>query len=124
MKSRRPQIAPLNSVCIAHLLAIRTERQRIFEWKSDTGCFHDWFHRLETRAGIPRSEHFGTQRIRQTLGSCLWEHSPGAASCVLGHATMEVTRKHYIAAKPIIARALAALPQPAAFTEALGASAS
>jgi len=41
----------------------------------------------------------------------------------LGHSSSEVTRKHYVAAESIVAKALAALPQPAAFTEAIGANA-
>jgi len=47
---------------------------------------------------------------------------PAAAQLSLGHAGAQVTIRHYVEAQGIVARALAELPQPAAFLEPSGAA--
>ena len=115
MKAGRPHIAPLNHTAIEHLLAIRTDRELVFPWPYNVTYFDQCFHRLQDAAGIPREEHFGLHTIRKTLGTILYEVSPGAAQMTLGHMDQATTRNHYVRADQIVTRALDQLKQPDAF---------
>ena len=115
MKSCRRQTIHLNEMAMKHLLAIRTDRELVFPWLRSLEHFHKHFHRLQAAAGIPRKDHFGLHDIRKTAASILWEDSPAAAQYALGHSSMNTTMRHYVNGTSIVARALDALPQPAAF---------
>jgi integrase len=119
MKSRRPMIVHLNGPALEALRSIRTDRELIFPWsRAHIGrYFHELFHKLQDAAGIPVKDHFGLHNIRKTVATTLWDTNPGAAQFALGHATSDVTRKHYVDGGPMVARALDALPQPEAFTK-------
>ena len=92
----------------------------MFPWPFPRKNFYVCFHKLQKSAGIPREEHFGLHAIRKTLGTALWESSPQAAQFALGHSSDRVTQDYYVAGGGLVARALDALPQPAAFAEAMG----
>jgi integrase/predicted transcriptional regulator len=115
MKSARGQIVHLPPIVIAHLNAIRTDRDLVFPWPYDMTHFNTMFHRLQYDAGIPRADHFGLHTIRRTLATRLWRKEPKAAQFALGHTMDTVTREHYVQGPGIVARALDALPQPEAF---------
>jgi len=121
MKARRHLVIPLTAVAIEHLERIRGHepRQRIFEWPHGASTFYRDLHRLQTAAGIPKSQHFGLHEIRKTLGTALYDVSPGAAQFVLGHAGGRVTQDHYVSRFRVMSRAMERLPQPAAFTAAI-----
>ncbi len=116
MKSGQAHIMHLNKVALDHLQKIRTDRELVFPWPENYRRFYLWFHKLQDLANIPRPEHFGLHGIRRTTATALWEIAPQAAQLALGHAGSEVTRKHYVQSSGIVARALDALPQPAAFS--------
>jgi len=129
MKSKRPQVIYLNEVTMDHLVAIRGkgDRELLFPWPSPRNgksyrhthdAFFRSFKKLQKIAGIPEDQYFGIHTIRKTLATRLWEQSPAAAQYALGHTGMDVTRQHYVDGGPIVARALDALPQPAAFCQA------
>lgn len=120
IKNRRGEVCHLNPTAMEHLRAIRTERELVFEWPYALTYFHVSFHKLQDAAGLPREKHFGLHDIRRAVGTLLWEESPQAAQLTLGHASSAVTKKHYVAKRGIVARALDRLPEPAAF--AAGAS--
>jgi len=122
MKSRRPLIAPLNPTAIAHLLAIRADSGFVFPWPLSPGKFDEYFHRLQDLARIARADHFGLRHERKAFGTHLFEISPAAAQWALGHTTLAVTMKHYVAGAELLARAMDELPQPAAFLERAGAA--
>lgn len=116
MKSRRPMVVHLNAAALEALRSIHGDRELVFPWFPSRRCFHQRFHEIQNAAGIPREQHFGLHMIRKTLATTLWETNPGAAQFALGHATADVTQKHYVDGRAMVARALEALPQPAAFT--------
>jgi integrase len=114
----------LTKTVMEHLRAIRTERKYVFPWPSPFNgqsprhvqdSFFRHFRKLQRIAGITGKDHFGLHTIRKTLATRLWEISPGAAQCALGHTAQDVTKFHYVDGTAMVARALDALPQPAAF---------
>ena len=117
LKSRRPQIVCLSRVAIDHLRTIRTSRELVFPWPHGDVPFYRELHRLQTLAGIKRSDQFGLHRIRKTTATLLWESNPQAAQLALGHSTDRVTRAYYVSGAGIMAKALDAMPLPAAFLE-------
>ena len=120
LKSKRPLYAPLNQLCLDHLERIKTDRERIFDWPYHGRYFDRVFHRLQYDAGLPMASHFGLQEIRKTTATRLWQTAPQAAKLALGHATDNVTIRHYVQAETIVAKAIDALPQPEAFTSGNG----
>ena len=118
MKSKRPLVVHLNETIMEHFGRVRFSREMLLPcpWRRDQ--FYFWFNRLQQIAGIPEKDRFGLHTIRKTLATRLWEQSPAAAQYALGHTGMDVTRQHYVDGGPIVARALDALPQPAAFCQA------
>ena len=114
-KSHRRQIVHLNEVAMKHLRGIRTDRELVFPWLRSPKYFDVCFHRLQVAAGVPRKDHFGLHDLRKTAASILWEDSPQAAQYALGHSSMGTTLRYYVNGTSIVARALDALPQPAAF---------
>lgn len=115
MKTGRWHVVHLNAITMEHLRRIRTDRELVFPWPHHHTTFWKTFHRLQDLAGIPAADHFGLHDIRKTAATVLWEGSPQAAQLALGHSTAKVTMRHYVQASGIVARALDALPQPAAF---------
>jgi len=120
LKARRPQIVCLSRVAIDHLCTIRTDRELVFPWPHGENAFYREFRRLRALAGIKPSDAFALQQIRKTTGTLLWESNPQAAQFSLGHSTDRVTKAYYIAGQGIMAKALDAMPLPAAFTENMG----
>ena len=121
-KSGRPMMVHLNDTALRHLVAIRTNRELVFEWPHTMQHFNHMFHRLQAAAGIPDAQHFGLHDIRKTTATIIWGDDPAAAQYALGHASMSTTARHYVASAGIVARALDALPQPEAFAGVLGAA--
>jgi integrase len=122
-KSRKVFSVHLNETAYRHLLAIRTDREKVFPWPHCSRCFHTTFHRLQNASGIAQEEHFGLHALRRTLATMLYEQSPGAAQIALGHSDQRTTQAHYVAPNAMVARALDALPQPEAFTGRLDGAA-
>ena len=117
LKTRKPQIVCLSHVALDHLRTIRTDRELVFPWPHTQHTFYQELHRLQTLAGINFKDQFGLHRIRKTTATLLWESNPQAAQLALGHSTDRVTRAYYVAGQGIMAKALDAMPLPAAFTE-------
>ena len=121
-KTGRGQSLHLNPPAMEHLRRICTDRELVFPWTGnrqlgpgDDSFFHRNFRRLQLAAGLEGKELFGLQRLRQTISTKLWEHSPQAASLQLGHTNLTTTRLHYVQADHILTRAMDQLPQPKAF---------
>jgi integrase len=110
------QRIPLNKTVLGHLSAIRTNRELVFPLSFGSRHFDTVFHRLQKAAGIPRDEHFGLHDLRRTAATLMWEESPAAAQLMLGHTTSRTTRQFYVNNRSILARAVARIPQPAAFS--------
>ncbi|MCA9221246.1 MAG: tyrosine-type recombinase/integrase, partial [Planctomycetales bacterium] len=106
-------IVPLNDTTIEHLRAIRTDRELLFPWPHHRRHFQTCFHRLQAASGIAIDDHFGLHGIRRLAATLLWEYSPAVAQLTLGHASINTTRKHYVAGGDMMRRAIDQLPQPA-----------
>lgn len=116
IKTGRPHTVPLHDACYEALLAIRTDREKVFPWPFDLTWFINRFHYLQTMAGLKRADHFGLHGLRRTHCTLLWEGSPAAAQLSLGHRQgSSVTAKHYVGKDGIVSRAIAALPTLGAF---------
>jgi len=115
MKSHRWHAVHLNETTFRHLLAIRTERELLFEWPLKYRETFSYWHKLLCAAGIPPERHFGMHDLRKTHATLLWGDNPQAAQLSLGHTASDVTIRHYVQADGIVAKALDALPQPKAF---------
>ena len=123
MKSNRPLSLPLVDVVMEHLLAIRSDRELVFEWPHDEGGFYRYLHLLQGFAGIPVDDHFGLHTLRKTLATHLADvASVDAARFMLGHTAAGVTEQHYINKGGIIADAVTKVPVPAAFKSQGGQS--
>jgi integrase len=105
----------MNDAVFNHLSAIRSSRQYLFGWPANMRRYHREFHRLQTLAGLPRSEHFGLHSLRRTAATRLWQSNPAAAQLMLGHTSMLTTIRHYVQSEGIIAQAIKDMPQPASF---------
>ena len=114
MKSGRPHVCHLNDAAMATLDAICRDRTRelVFPWPHCSTYFHTCLRRLLDTACIPRREHFGLQNLRATNGTQLWSIDPSAAQAGLGHSNIATTRRHYLDATTIVAKALDSFPQP------------
>ena len=122
-KTGMAQVIPLNETCYVHLLRIRSERDLVFEWPYSAKRTFYWnLAKMFDLAGIPKERRFGLHAIRKATATALWEHSPTAAQFTLGHTTAETTRQFYVAGGGIVARALASMPQPEAFTAGMNSS--
>lgn len=110
---------PLPKICLEHLAAIRTDRVLVFEGLRYSRSFYPQWGKLQAAAGIPEEDRFGTHAIRRMLATLLWELEPQAAQLCLGHTNTATTRRHYVMATRIVARALDRLPVPVAFGGAL-----
>ncbi len=120
-KSRRPMVVHLNPPALHALRAIQGERELVFPWtdREYRFTFYRQLHRLQLAAGLAKGQWFGMHRIRKTIASLLWESSPAAAQYAMGHASADVTRKHYVDGGELVARALDALPNPAESSAAI-----
>jgi integrase/transposase len=121
LKNRIGQVVPLNETVVRHLDAIRSSRPLVFPWPHVKRHFFRELHRLQTVAGVPKAQHFGTHDLRRTLATMLWGVSPQAAQAALGHQSLAITRTHYAATSGIVAQAIRDLPQPEAFAGKGGA---
>ena len=116
MKSRRAHVLPLNETATEHLRRICNDSGTVFKWPLRSEALLDHLYRLEDRAGIPREERFGLQDIRSTAGTIVAQvSSPEVARAFLAHAATDTAMRHYINAHGLLAKAVAAMPQPKAF---------
>lgn len=118
LKSSRPHVMPLNQEAHEHLLAIRTSREKVFEWPHCWRYLHTYLHKIQTAAGIRKDDHFGLHDLRKTLASQLAKGSLAAAQFALGHAASDVTLRNYVDSQTVLVDALENLPQP--FASAAG----
>lgn len=102
----------MNDVVYSHLAAIRTDRDMVFEWPYSIEMFRRYFRNLQDAADVPR---FGLHQLRKTCSTILWAADPSAAQLMLGHSSIDITRRHYVKSLEMLTEATAAFPQPAAF---------
>jgi len=79
-KSREGLVLPLDERTMEYLQAMRTPRELLFPWGSDTassrdsdmaGFYRQW-HKLLAAAGIPAERRFGLHALRRTAAAQRW----------------------------------------------------
>jgi integrase len=114
-KGRKDLWLPMNEIVHSHLLAIRGDREFVFDWPFSREMFRRYLKRLQREAGLEPSQYFGLHQLRKTCATVLWESDPAAAQLMLGHSSLQITQQHYVRSLGILTKASAAMPQPAAF---------
>ncbi len=102
MKTGKKLILPVPQTVIDHLQAIRTKRELVFEWPHSPEWFSKCLHNLQKEVGIPPTLHFGLHTLRRTLGTRLFKENPAAAQLMLGHATLEMTKRFYVNTEDVL----------------------
>lgn len=93
-KKRKPSPKPMNDVVAVHLRRIwEPERELLLPGVGSRKWLYEIWKRIQRKAGIVQPYCF--HEIRKTCGTALFEISPGAAQEMLGHSSVETTRKHY-----------------------------
>lgn len=126
-KTGKRRRVPLCSTVVDHLAAIRpvdVDPMRPVFGKVSYNYAKRLFDELQRSAGIvvdrpagsTRRNVYGFHELRSACATRLWAINPGHAQAMLGHASIETTRRHYVKADPQLAAAVASLDQPAAFS--------
>jgi len=127
-KTGKTRVKPLHRVVIEHLEAIRGKREFVFGQAGDrepgSGALravdagrkvrYDQWDRIQQRAGIA-APFFNFHDLRKTCGTRFFEQSPGAAQEMLGHASVETTKRSYAQLSPHTREVAERIRQPAAF---------
>jgi integrase len=115
-KTGKARVVPLHQTVVDHFRAIWTDREYVFPKPTGNKSLYLHWHKIQTAAGLPRAEHITFHLLRATCGSNLFEKSPGAAQEMLGHSSVETTRRFYTNLSKQLKELAAAADQPAAFS--------
>jgi len=127
-KTKKHRVKPLHPVVIEHLEAIRGKREYVFgqagernpsaggSRKVDAGrkTRYEQWDRIQQHAGLA-APYLDFHELRKTCGTRFFEQSPGAAQEMLGHASVETTRRSYAQLSPHTREVAEQLRQPVAF---------
>jgi hypothetical protein len=99
----------------------RRRRDLIFgKQKSAEQRYRQW-KEIQAHAGISEP-HFDFHALRSTCGTDLFEQSPGAAQEMLGHSSIQTTRRYYVKLSRHLREAAATRKQPLPFYGSQGLS--
>lgn len=118
--SKGSKTKPLHPVVVAHLELIWGERELVFPAPKTKTARMDAWKLIQRWAGVrPAPEtglqHYRIKDLRSTCGTELFAVSPGAAQEMLGHSSLETTRRYYANLSRHLDETARARPQPAAF---------
>lgn len=114
-KTGKARILPLAPTVVDHFREIWSDRELVFPKPNGNKSLYLHWHKLQDAAGLERSEHITFHELRATCGSNLFERSPGAAQEMLGHSSIETTRRHYTNLSRQLRELAETAEQPAAF---------
>lgn len=103
---------PLHSSAVEHFQRIWSDREFVFPKPAGKRSLYIHWHKIQAAAGIERSEHFTFHQLRSTCGSRLFSVSPGAAQEMLGHSSINTTRKSYANLTEHLRNVTIQTPQP------------
>lgn len=86
---------PLHASAVEHFRRIWSDREFVFPKPSGKRSLYQHWHKIQDAAGIETAKHFTFHQLRSTCGSRLFSVSPGAAQEMLGHSSINTTRKSY-----------------------------
>ena len=113
---------PLNDIVRGHLEQLAADGvARVFPVTRGNKQFYNQWKAINAAAGFDPPAHFTPANFRKTCATNYEVAAPGSARWILGHAAGDVTDEYYIHARPQIAAAVKALPQPPSFSRILHA---
>lgn len=115
-KTGKSRVLPLHPAVIDHFRRIWSDRELVFPKPAGNKSLYLHWHKLQDAAGLARDEHITFHQLRATCGSNLFERSPGAAQEMLGHSSIETTRRHYTNLSRQLKELATSAEQPDAFT--------
>lgn len=124
LKRGRTITRPLVSVVVDHLQRLRVAGgELVFPFPRSRKLIYRTWHRVQQAAGIQvqrplgsnRRPFYGFHELRKTCSQQLFRISPAAAQRMLGHASLETTRRHYCDADQLLVEATSQVVQPAEF---------
>jgi integrase len=90
---------------------IRTERANVFPWPHCRRHLDTIRLELLARAGIPEHRRWGFHGLRKSSAGQIAETRMDVAQMQLGHAGIEMTRRHYVS-QNVVAATMEQMPQP------------
>lgn len=116
-KTGKLRTLPLHPAAVEHLRNIWSERDLVFPKPRGNRSLYQHWHKLQTAAGLPLERHLTFHQLRSTCGSRLFQQSPGAAQEMLGHSSIETTRRSYATTSEQLVQLATQAQQPAAFQQ-------
>jgi len=114
-KTGKHRRLPLHHSVIEHFEAIWSEREFVFPKPAGLKTIYRQWYAIQNAAEIPEDRHLTFHQLRSTCGSNLFERSPGAAQEMLGHSSVETTRKSYANLTNHLTEMALTTRQPSAF---------
>lgn len=114
-KTGKLRVLPLHPTAVEHLQKIWSERELVFPKSKGVRILYQHWHSIQDAAGLPRAQHLTFHQLRSTCGSRLFQQSPGAAQEMLGHSSIDTTRRSYANLSEHLRELATQSSQPAAF---------
>jgi len=98
-KTGKRRAIPLTRQCVDTIRPLmHADREFLFYRTASNKQFYRQWHEIQDAAGIDRKHHYGIHDLRRTCGSLVYQAAGlNAASELLAHSSLAVTRRHYIA---------------------------
>lgn len=114
-KTGKDQMLPLHQSVVEHFEQIWSDRKYVFPKSKGYKLLYRQWYEIQSFAGIPADDHFTFHQLRSTCGTNLFKRSPGAAQEMLGHSSIETTRKAYAFLTDHLVEVAQTQEQPSAF---------
>ncbi|QDT95522.1 tyrosine-type recombinase/integrase [Gimesia aquarii] len=114
-KTGKQRRLPLHQSVIDHFQLIWSDRELVFPKPKGFKQLYGQFYKIQMAARIDGEDHFTFHQLRSTCGTNLFVRSPAAAQEMLGHSSVETTRRSYANVSNHLIEEALATPQPAAF---------
>ena len=125
-KTGKLEPKPVNETLREHVLRIQSpHRQLMFPFPRNFNYLYRQWYTIQEIAGVgvqrPEGSHrkpyYDFHELRKTCGTNLYEQSPAAAQGMLGHSSVETTRRSYANVNPAMQNAANSMKQPTAFSD-------
>jgi integrase len=114
-KTGKTRRLPLHRSVCDHFRKIWSDRELVFPKSKGLKHLYRQWYLIQDAAKIPKSERLTFHQLRSTCGTNLYIRSPGAAQEMLGHSSMETTRKSYAFVTDHLVEVATETRQPPAF---------
>ena len=94
-KTGKERRLPLHQSVVDHFASIWSSREFVFPKPHGLKTLYQQWYAIQKAAEIAQDDHLTFHQLRSTCGTHLFQRSPGAAQEMLGHSSMETTRKSY-----------------------------